>query len=161
MFTRRDIIKLLTGGAGLVTLGATVGVERAKAQSEESARALRAEPLATPGYLYISLHTAEPDEDTANNEAPFPMRAAIKRSHECWSVDSEKVTNVQHVTFPSATEPCSISYFGVSLKERGGPLLWIGPLARAMQLEAGDCATFAPGDIEIESDDFGFPDELL
>lgn len=96
------------------------------------------QPSATPGSLYIGLHTADPGETgtQATNEAAYTgyARVAVVRSAVGWTVSGTAPTqaaNAGVVTFPACTGGSStITHFSVGTASSGaGKLGYTGALS--------------------------------
>lgn len=72
----------------------------------------------TAGSLYISLHTADPNEGGSQNtsEATYGgyARVAVARSGAAWAVSGNAVDNVAAITFPACVSGSStVTHFGI------------------------------------------------
>jgi hypothetical protein len=105
------------------------------------------QPSASPGDLYISLHTGDPGLTGSQlvNEASYTGygRVAVARSAAGWTVSTNQVTNFANITF----NPCSggsslVTWFGLGTDSAGaGQLLYAFPLIQTYYEFYGDSAT--------------------
>lgn len=92
------------------------------------------QPSATPGSLYVSLHTGDPGltGDQTVNEANYTGygRVAVARSAAGWTVATNQVSNTANIVFGLCTAtPNTITWFGVGTDAAGaGQLLYAFPL---------------------------------
>jgi hypothetical protein len=113
---------------------------------------------ATPGSLYVSLHTADPNETgtQTTSEATYTSyaRVALARSGTKWSVSGNAVTNIDPITFPACTGGTNtITHFGVGTDPSGaGILLYKGALSASLAVSTGITPEFAAGDLDITED---------
>lgn len=116
---------------------------------------------ATPGNLYISLHTADPTEtgDQTTNEATYTSyaRVAVARSTAGWTsalADPATVTNDALITFPTATGGSdTITYFGIGTDASGaGTLLFSGALDASLAVSNGITPEFAISALTVTAD---------
>lgn len=90
---------------------------------------------AASGSFWVSLHTADPGENGAQNttEATYTgyARVAVSRSAAGWTVSGSDVWNSSSVTFPAPTGGSnSIIYWGIGTGSSGaGQLLYRGPIS--------------------------------
>lgn len=115
-------------------------------------------PSATPGSLYVSLHTADPGEagDQTTNEATYTSyaRVAVARSGAGWTVSGNNASNTAAVTFPQCTGGSNtITHFGVGTDTSGaGKLIVSGALSGSLAVSSGITPEFAIGDLDVNAD---------
>lgn len=113
---------------------------------------------ATAGSLYVSLHTADPNETgtQTTSEATYTSyaRVAVARNGTKWSVVGNAVTNIDAITFPACTGGTNtITHFGVGTDASGtGTLLYKGALSASLAVSTGITPEFAAGDLDITED---------
>lgn len=111
----------------------------------------------TAGSLYISLHTADPDEtgDQTTSEADYTSyaRVAIARSGSAWTVSGNNASNAAAVTFPAATGGSNaITHFGIGTASSGaGNLLFKGALSATLNVSSGITPSFAIGELDVDA----------
>jgi len=85
---------------------------------------------ASAGSFYISLHTADPDENgtQTSSETTYPgyTRIAVARSASGWSITANTFKNTAAVQFPASTGGTStLTHVGIGTAQTGaGKLLW-------------------------------------
>lgn len=108
--------------------------------------------------LYVSLHTANPDEtgDQTTSEATYTSyaRVAVARSGSGWTVTNNAVTNAGAITFPTATGGTNtITHFAVGTAASStGKILYKGALSSSLAVSNGITPEFAAGDLDITED---------
>lgn len=113
---------------------------------------------ATAGSLYVSLHTADPDEagDQTTNETTYTdyARVAVARSGAGWTVTGNAVANAALVQFPQCgVTGATLTHFGVGTDSSGaGKLLYSGALSASLAVSSGIQPQFAAGDLDITED---------
>lgn len=116
------------------------------------------QPSAVAGNIYVSLHTATPDEtgDQTTNEATYTSyaRVAVARSGAAWTVAGNNVSNAAAVTFPEATGGDNdITYFGLGYAaSAAGSLYMYGALGATKNITTGDTPNFAIGELDTNVD---------
>ena len=109
----------------------------------------------TAGSLYISLHTATPNEtgNQTTNEAAYGSyaRQAVARSTAGWTVTSGTGDNDAAITFPEATSGSETeTHFGVGSAVSGtGNLDIYGALTASQAVSSGVQPEFAAGALDI------------
>lgn len=112
----------------------------------------------TAGSLYVSLHTADPDEagTQATSEATYGSyaRIAVARSAGGWTVSGNAVSNTAAITFAAATSGTNtITHFGVGTDASGaGKLLYKGALTPSISVSTGIAPNIPVGDLDITED---------
>ena len=113
---------------------------------------------AVAGSLYVSLHTADPDEagDQTTNETTYTdyARVAVARSGAGWTVTGNAVANAALVQFPQCgVTGATLTHFGVGTDASGaGKLLYSGALSASLAVSSGIQPQFAAGDLDITED---------
>ncbi|RPH64996.1 MAG: hypothetical protein EHM89_00205 [Acidobacteria bacterium] len=100
---------------------------------------------ATAGSLYVSLHTADPTEEAADQTASeitytSYARVAKARSSSGWTVSGSSVIPNGAITFPAGTGGSgTASFFGVGTDSAGGSgkLLYAGAISPTIVCGAG------------------------
>ena len=113
---------------------------------------------ASPGSLYVSLHTASPGEagDQTTNECAYTgyARVAVARSAAGWTVSGNVVDNFAAITFPACTAgPEVATHWGIGTDPTGaGNLLIYGALTVAFSVIIGIAPEFPAGDLDVSAD---------
>jgi hypothetical protein len=116
------------------------------------------QPSAGAGSLYISLHTADPDEtgSQTTSEATYTDydRVAVARSGAGWTISGNNVSNAAAITFPAATGGSStVTHFGIGSASSGaGNLFFKGELAAPRAISSGITPSFAIGELDVNLD---------
>lgn len=112
----------------------------------------------TAGSLYVSLHTANPNEtgNQTTSEAAYTSyaRVAVARSTAGWTVTSGVGDNDAAITFPAATGGSETeTHFGLGSASSGaGNLdLW-GALTASLAVSSGITPSFEAGALDITLD---------
>jgi hypothetical protein len=110
---------------------------------------------ATAGSLYVSLHTADPDETgtQSTNETSYTnyARVAVARSGAGWTVSGDTVSNAALVQFAQCgVTGATLTHFGVGTDASGaGKLLYSGALTSSLAVSSGIQPQFAAGDLDV------------
>ena len=113
---------------------------------------------ATAGSLYVSLHTADPDEagTQATNETAYTnyARVAVARTVGGWTVSGNTVSNAALVQFAQCgVTGATLTHFGVGTDASGaGKLLYSGALTSPLAVSSGIQPQFAAGDLDVTED---------
>ena len=113
---------------------------------------------ATAGSLYVSLHTADPDEagTQATNETAYTnyARVAVARTVGGWTVSGNTVSNAALVQFAQCgVTGATLTHFGVGTDASGaGKLLYSGALTSSLAVSSGIQPQFAAGDLDVTED---------
>lgn len=97
----------------------------------------------TAGSLYVSLHTATPDEggSQTTNEVSYGSyaRVAVPRSGAGWTVTGNSVSPAAPIDFPAATSgTASATHFAVGTDASGaGTVLYYGPISTTISISTG------------------------
>jgi tartrate dehydratase alpha subunit/fumarate hydratase class I-like protein len=110
--------------------------------------------------LYVSLHTADPDETgtQASNETSYGSyaRVAVARSGAGWTVTGNTVTNAGLVQFPQCSSGTpTITHVGVGIGPTAASatvLLYKGALSSPLAVSSGIQPQFAIGALSIAED---------
>jgi hypothetical protein len=103
-------------------------------------------PSAVAGSLYVSLHTADPDEagDQTTNEIAYTgyARVAVARSGAGWTVDTDHVHPAANIDFPISAGGAggTVTHFGVGcvdLATGAGKLLYSGTVTPNIVVSSG------------------------
>jgi hypothetical protein len=109
----------------------------------------------TAGSLYVSLHTANPNEtgDQTTSEATYTgySRVAVARSAGGWTVAANVGSNTAAIVFPECTGGTNtITHFGIGTDASGaGKLLMYGALTSSLAVSNGITPQFAIGALTI------------
>lgn len=110
------------------------------------------------GSLYVSLHTADPDEggDQTTSETAYTTyaRVAVARTAGGWTVSGNTVSNAALVQFPQCgVTGATLTNFGVGTDASGaGKLLYSGALTASLAVSSGIQPQFAAGDLDVTED---------
>lgn len=110
------------------------------------------------GNLYISLHTADPDEagDQTTSEATYTSyaRVAVARSAGGFTVSGNNASNTAAVTFPACTGGSNtLTHFGIGTASSGaGNLLFKGALNASLAVSNGITPSFDIGELDVSGD---------
>ena len=113
---------------------------------------------ATAGSLYVSLHTADPDEagTQTTNETSYTnyARVAVARTVGGWTVSGNTVSNAALVQFAQCgVTGATLTHFGVGTDASGaGKLLYSGALTSSLAVSSGIQPQFAAGDLGVTED---------
>jgi hypothetical protein len=112
----------------------------------------------TAGSLYVSLHTANPDESGSqtSSEATYSpyARIAVARSGAGWTVTGNAVANAALIQFAQcASGSDTLTHFAVGTASSGaGKILYKGALTSSLSVSSGIQPQFAAGDLDITED---------
>lgn len=113
----------------------------------------------TAGSLYVSLHTANPNETgtQTTSEAAYGgpyARVAVARSVAGWTVASGVGDNDAAITFPACTSGSETeTHFGLGSASSGAGTLDIwGALTAGLAVSAGITPSFAAGALDVTLD---------
>jgi hypothetical protein len=116
------------------------------------------QPSASAGSLYVTLHTANPDETgtATTSEAGYSSyaRVAVARSGAGWTVSGNAVSNAALIQFPQCSGGSeSLTHFGITTASSGATkLLYKGQLTSPLAVSSGIQPQFAAGDLDITED---------
>lgn len=137
-----DILNLLFKNANAASIGDATGLRGAS----------------TAGFLYISLHTADPTDSGLQNssEANYTSyaRVAVVRSASGWTVTGNEAVNAASIVFPVSTGgTVTVTHFGIGTDPAGaGKLLVHGALLASLEITAGIAPEIPAGDLAVTAD---------
>jgi len=106
----------------------------------------------TAGNLYVSLHTANPDEagDQTTSECSYTdyARVAVARSGSGWTVTNNSVSPAADVTFPvyGGSGADTATHVGIGTASSGtGRLLYKGALSASIAIDTGITPVWGSG----------------
>ena len=103
-----------------------------------------------PATLYLSLHTANPDEDGSGAEV---SGGGYARQSMAMTVSGNTASNDSAVEFPTATANYgTVSHVGVYDASSSGNLLCYASLTSSKTIETGDVFRVPAGDLDITLD---------
>jgi len=108
-----------------------------------------------PSALYVSLHTADPQDNGAGAEATYGSYARIQRdpSDANWTAASatDGVTdNAAVITFPTCTSGSElVTHFAVWDAVSGGNMICHGQLTNPQTISTGVTPSFAVGALDV------------
>jgi hypothetical protein len=112
---------------------------------------------AEPATVYLALSTTTPVDDGTNFTEPSGnnySRPSFTNDKTTWTTAAAgALANAIEMAFPAATGPWGVcTYFGIYDAITGGNLLAYGLLGTAKDIDDGDTAKFAVGDLDITLD---------
>ena len=137
-----EILDLIFNNAAIANVGDAGGLQ----------------PSAVAGSLYVSLHTANPDEagDQTSSETAYTnyARVAVARSGAGWTIAGNTATNAALIQFPQCgASGATITHVGVGTLSAGaGLLLFSGALSASLTVANLIQPQFAAGDLDIVAD---------
>ena len=139
-----EILELIFNNSAIANIGDAGGLQ----------------PSATAGSLYVSLHTANPDEagNQGSSETVYTnyARVAVVRSGAGWTVSGNTATNAALVQFPQCgATGATITHAGIGVSATAGDsglLLFSGALASPLTVANLIQPQFAAGDIDVVGD---------
>ena len=103
-----------------------------------------------PSTLYLSLHTANPDEDGSGAEV---SGGGYARQSMAMTVSGNTASNDSAVEFPTATANYgTVTHVGVYDASSSGNLLCYASLTSSKTIETGDVFRVPAGDLDITLD---------
>ena len=115
------------------------------------------QPSSSAGSLYVSLHTATPDEtgDQTTNECDYTSyaRVAVARG-AAWTVAGNNASNTSVINFPQCTGGSNTAtHFGIGSAVSGAGNLFIyGALSSSLAISNGITPSIPAGDLDINLD---------
>lgn len=111
----------------------------------------------TAGVLYVSLHTANPNEtgDQTTSEATYTdyARVSVARSTSGWTVTNGVGDNDAAIDFPEASAGSStVTYFGLGSASSGAGNLDVYGTTNSLAVSAGVTPSFAIGALDVSLD---------
>lgn len=110
---------------------------------------LRNTSMSSPATVYVSLHTANPDEDASGTEVAGNGYA---RQAATFAAPSDGVSATSgDITFPTATGGAwgTITHFGIWDASTVGNMLYYGTLAASKVVAEGDTVKFSSGNLSV------------
>jgi len=105
-----------------------------------------------PSTLYLSLHTANPDEDGSGTEVST-SGTAYARATITFTTSGNTASNSAAVEFSTATANFgTVTHVGVYDASTGGNLLCYAALTSSKTIETGDVFRVPSGDLDITLD---------
>lgn len=105
-----------------------------------------------PSTLYLSLHTANPDEDASGTEVSTSSTAYVRQT-VTFTVSGDTATTDAAVEFPTATANFgTVSHVAVWDAESAGNMLAYAALTTPKTIETGDVLRVPAGDLDITLD---------
>lgn len=105
-----------------------------------------------PSTLYLSLHTANPDEDGSGTEVST-TGTAYARQTVTFTVSGNTATTSAAVEFPTATANFgTVSHVAVWDASTAGNMLAYAALTTSKTIETGDVLRVPAGDLDITLD---------
>ena len=103
-----------------------------------------------PSTLYLSLHTANPDEDGSGAEV---SGGGYARQSMAMTVTGNTASNTSAVEYPTATANYgTVTHVGVYDASTAGNLLCYASLTSSKTIETGDVFRVPAGDLDITLD---------
>jgi hypothetical protein len=134
-----DLLQLIFNNVDIALIGDAAGIQNS----------------ATAGSLYVSLHTADPDETGTqlSGETSYDnyVRVAVARTVGGWTVSGDTVSNASLVQFAQCgAVGATLTHFGVGTDSSGaGKLLYSGSLSSPLAVSSGIQPQFAAGDLDV------------
>ena len=105
-----------------------------------------------PSTLYLSLHTANPDEDGSGAEVST-SGTAYARQTVAFTTSGNTTSNTAAVEYPTATANFgTVTHVGVYDASTAGNLLCYAALTSSKTIETGDVFRVPAGDLDISLD---------
>jgi hypothetical protein len=105
-----------------------------------------------PATLYLSLHTANPDEDGSGAEVST-SGTAYARQTVAFTTSGNTTSNTSAVEYPTATANFgTVTHVGVYDASTAGNLLCYAALTSSKTIETGDVFRVPAGDLDISLD---------
>jgi hypothetical protein len=105
-----------------------------------------------PATLYLSLHTANPDEDGSGAEVST-SGTAYARETVAFTTSGSTTSNTAAVEYATATANYgTVTHVGVYDASSGGNLLAYAALSSSKTIETGDVFRVPAGDLDISLD---------
>lgn len=105
-----------------------------------------------PATLYLSLHTANPDEDASGTEVST-SGTAYARESVAFTVSGNTASNSAAVEFDTATANFgTVTHVGVWDASSSGNMLCYAALTSSKNIETGDVFRVPAGDLDITLD---------
>ena len=139
-----EVLELIFNNAAIANIGDAGGLQ----------------PSATAGSLYVSLHTANPDEagNQGSSETVYTnyARVGVVRSGVGWTVTGNTATNAALIQFPQCgATGATITHVGIGVSPTAGDtglLLFSGALSSPLTVANLIQPQFAAGDLDVVAD---------
>ena len=106
----------------------------------------------SPSAVYVSLHTANPDEDGSGAEVTT-SGTGYARQAGSFSVSGNTATTTAAVEYPTATASYgTVTHVGIYDASTGGNLLAYAALTTSKAIASGDVFRIPAGDLDITLD---------
>ena len=106
----------------------------------------------SPSAVYVSLHTANPDEDGSGAEVTTSGTAYVRQAGT-FSVSGNTATTTAAVEYPTATASYgTVTHVGIYDASTGGNLLAYAALTTSKAIASGDVFRIPAGDLDITLD---------
>ena len=109
----------------------------------------------TVGNLYVSLHTADPGESPANQQASEANytgydRRPVPRTAGGWTVSGNQVSNTAEIDFQACTGGTNtISHYAIGTDTSSSEVLFSGSLTSNLEVASGITPRFGAGQLII------------
>jgi len=106
----------------------------------------------SPTTVYVSLHTANPDEDGSGTEVSTSGTAYVRQSGS-FTVSGNTATTDAAIEYPTATAGYgTVTHIGIWDAESSGNMLAYAALTSSKTIASGDVFRIPAGDIDITLD---------
>jgi hypothetical protein len=106
----------------------------------------------SPSAVYVSLHTANPDEDASGAEVST-SGTGYARQAGAFSVSGNTATTTAAVEYPTATASYgTVTHVGIWDASTGGNMLAYAALTTSKAISSGDVFRIPTGDLDITLD---------
>ena len=106
----------------------------------------------SPSTVYVSLHTANPDEDASGAEVSTVGTAYVRQAGS-FTVSGNTATTSAAVEFATATADYgTVTHVGIWDAESGGNMLAYAALTASKTISTGDVFRIPTGDLDITLD---------
>ena len=106
----------------------------------------------SPAAVYVSLHTANPDEDASGTEVTTSGTAYVRQSGS-FTVSGNTATTDAAIEYPTATADYgTVTHVGIWDAESAGNMLAYAALTASKTISTGDVFRIPTGDLDITLD---------
>ena len=106
----------------------------------------------SPVAVYVSLHTANPDEDASGTEVTTSGTAYVRQSGS-FTVSGNTATTDAAIEYPTATDNYgTVTHVGIWDAESSGNMLAYAALTASKTISTGDVFRIPTGDLDITLD---------
>ena len=106
----------------------------------------------SPSAVYVSLHTANPDEDASGTEVTTSGTAYVRQAGS-FAVSGNTATTDAAVEYPTATDDYgTVTHVGIWDAESSGNMLAYAALTASKTISTGDVFRIPTGDLDITLD---------